>query len=115
VVSPCIFCKIIRGEIKSSIVKENDYILVIKDISPKAPIHYLILTKKHIESMAYLTAEDKEIGASLCMMIQELSKELPEKSFNIVSNNGAAAGQSVFHMHMHFLAGKNIYGGGFSL
>ena len=115
VVQSCIFCGIIRGEIKSNIVLENEDVLVISDIAPKAPIHYLIIPKKHIESMAFLTYADKDICWAMCQVVQQLGKDLPDSAFNIIANNGASAGQSVFHMHWHLIAGKNIYASGFSL
>jgi len=89
--------------------------LVIKDITPKAPIHYLIVPKKHIENVNFLTDGDEQYCWQMMKVAQELGKTVPSKSFNLVSNNGAGAGQSVFHLHMHFLAGKNIYEGGFKL
>lgn len=111
----CIFCRIIRGEIASKLVKENEHVLVIQDISPKAPIHYLILPKKHIENMAAVTVDDKEICWAMCEMVQSLHKDISGQAFNVIANNGVGAGQSVLHMHWHFLAGKNIYSSGFSL
>ncbi|MFA6527810.1 MAG: HIT domain-containing protein [Candidatus Babeliales bacterium] len=111
----CIFCRIIRGEIRSPIVQESEHVLVISDIAPKAPIHYLILPKKHIENMASITTADKDICWAMWDMAQRLSKDLPDQAFNVIVNNGAAAGQSVFHLHWHFIAGKNIYSSGFSL
>lgn len=111
----CVFCKIICGDIKSKIIKENEHVLVINDITPKAPIHYLILPKKHIENMACISEVDKDTCWAMCDMVKELSKELPDGSFNLISNNGRTAGQSVPHLHWHCLSGKNIYAGGFLL
>ena len=112
--SDCIFCKIIKKEIPAKIIKENEHVLVIEDIAPKAPVHYLILPKKHIVNINYLTEQDDQVVWHLFKMAQELAKDLPESnaqgapSFNLISNNGADASQSVFHLHMHFIAGKNI-------
>lgn len=111
----CIFCKIINKLIPATIIKENAYVLVIKDISPKAPIHYLILPKKHIESIAFLADDDAVYSTHMLSMARDLGNTLENKSFNLVSNNGAQAGQSVLHLHMHFLAGKNLYDHGFKL
>ena len=111
----CIFCKIIQRTIKSTIIKENDHVLVIQDISPKAPIHYLILPKRHVESILALTQDDEQYCWHMLQMARDLGNELPNKAFNLITNNGAAAGQSVFHLHMHFLAGKNLYEGGLKL
>jgi diadenosine tetraphosphate (Ap4A) HIT family hydrolase len=111
----CIFCKIIQGAIKSTIIAQNDHVLVIQDITPRAPTHYLILPKKHIDSILTLSDQDQDYVWHMITMAKELGNLLPSKAFNLVSNNGAAAGQSVFHMHMHFLAGKNLYEHGLKL
>ncbi|HBS47602.1 TPA: histidine triad nucleotide-binding protein [Candidatus Dependentiae bacterium] len=110
----CIFCKIIRKEIPTTVVKENEHILVIKDIHPKAPVHYLVLPKKHIIHMGEISNDDQLIAWEMFKMIKELASDLQDpKAFNIISNNGAASGQSVFHMHWHFLAGRDIFQGKF--
>jgi histidine triad (HIT) family protein len=111
----CVFCKVINKEIKSTVVKENDHILVIKDIAPKAPIHYLIIPKKHIENLLQVTEADKDICWNMLDMVKTISKEQSIETFNIIINNGIGAGQSVFHLHWHLLAGKNIYTSGLSL
>jgi histidine triad (HIT) family protein len=113
--SHCIFCSIINKTIPSTIIKENEHILVIQDIHPKAPIHYLIIPKKHIASVDLLANTDNIIGWAMLQMARDLGKEVPSHAFNLISNNGAAAGQSVHHLHMHFLAGKNLYEHGLAL
>lgn len=105
----CIFCKIIAQEIPSTIVAENDDVLVVKDLAPKAPLHYLILSKKHIKNIATLTSDELPIAAKMIGMAQELSTKLSgSQSFRLIANNGADSGQSVFHLHMHFLSGKKM-------
>jgi histidine triad (HIT) family protein len=111
----CIFCKIIQGTIKSPVVYENEHVLVINDIAPKAPIHYLIMPKKHIATLIDLTMADKEMAWHMLLAARELGSKAPSKAFNLISNNGAAAGQSVGHLHFHLLSGKNLYEGGLSL
>jgi histidine triad (HIT) family protein len=111
----CIFCKIITKTIPSTIIKETDDIIIIQDIAPKAPTHYLILPKKHIESVAHLTPADGLYSEKLFAAARDIAAEKSISAFNIVINNGAGAGQSVFHLHLHFLAGKNIYASGLSL
>ncbi len=113
--SSCIFCKIIQGSIPSVVVKENEYITVIKNIAPKAPVHYLIIPKKHLADVAALTDSDKEFGWQMLKIAAEISKDEKLQGFNLVANNGHAAGQSVFHLHFHFISGKNLYSGGFTL
>ena len=105
----CIFCKIIEKTIPSTIIQENENVLVIQDRAPKAPTHYLIIPKKHIDTVTALTPADALYSSALLEMAQTLGNAIPSKAFNLVINNGAAAGQSVFHLHMHFLAGKSIY------
>jgi histidine triad (HIT) family protein len=102
----CIFCKIIAGTIPSKIIAQNDQTLAIQDITPKAPIHYLIIPKTHIKDVSSLPNNMVNIPGELFMMAQKLALDLPgDKSFRLVVNNGAGAGQSVFHLHMHLLAG----------
>ena len=113
--SSCIFCKIIQGSIPSTVVLENEYVKVIKDIHPKAPIHYLIIPKKHFVDISDLTETDMQFGWQLLKAARDIAKAENITSFNLVSNNGTTSGQSVLHLHFHFIAGKNIYSGGFSL
>lgn len=108
----CIFCKIIQGHIKSGIVKENEFVIAIRDIAPKAPTHLLIIPKKHIISFAHIQDEDEIYVWHVCKMARELGFDLCQgKGFNLIANNGADVGQSVFHLHLHFLSGKNIFDG----
>lgn len=103
----CVFCAIIKKELPSNIIKETDDIIVIKDRSPKAPIHYLIVSKKHLDDIRQLQDNDVHIAGNMLLMAKEISKTLPEpQAFRLISNNGIEVGQSVFHMHFHFLAGK---------
>jgi len=109
----CIFCKIIRGEIPAKKIQENEYVLVVEDIAPKAPIHYLVIPKVHIENMRALTEEHRDAVWHVLLMGRDLAAQTPgAKDFNFITNNGAGAGQSVFHMHWHFIAGRNIYKNG---
>lgn len=112
----CIFCKIINREIPSTIVKESEHALAIQDLYPKAPIHYLVIPKKHIENLLYLTDDDGLYSQAMLKMLHDLGKELPApQAFNVFANNGKEAHQSVFHLHFHFLSGKDIYKGGLTL
>lgn len=115
--SSCVFCKIVQGLLPATVVKENDYVMVIKNIDPKAPIHYLILPKKHLVDISAFSDKDNDLGWQILKMARDLAHERLEgfSGFNLIANNGKEAGQSVFHMHFHFIAGKNIYSGGLTL
>lgn len=103
----CIFCKIIARQFKSDIIAENDQVLVIKDIAPKATYHYLILPKKHYKGIQ--EASDCSVVCSLVSMARSLSgQNSATTSYRLVINNGYDVGQRVFHLHMHFLAGSKI-------
>lgn len=106
----CIFCKIIQGTIPSKKIKETDTVLVIEDIAPKAPIHYLILPKNHIKNISDIKSSDDRYVLDTIKVAQELAATLNEPaSFNLVTNNGEAAGQSVFHLHWHFISGAHLW------
>jgi histidine triad (HIT) family protein len=106
----CIFCKIIAGQLPATIVRQDDDLIVIQDIHPKAPIHYLIIPKKHIPDVQSIQPEDEHLMGKLFMEAQALAKTVPlAHDFNLALNNGAAAGQIVFHLHLHFLAGKKLF------
>lgn len=106
----CIFCKIISGIIPAQKIHETDDIIVVADISPKAPIHYLIIPKLHISDIRSCTFDDQKILGNILLTAQHLSiNMLNNCEFKLVSNNGKSVGQSVFHMHFHFLAGGGNY------
>ncbi len=103
----CIFCAIIARKAPATIVSETDDVLVIKDIAPKTPIHYLIIPKHHYNDLQELN--DCCVGSRLLSTAQQLSQETPQaKDYRLLINNGYGVGQRVFHLHMHFLAGKEF-------
>lgn len=106
----CIFCKIIRGEIPSKKVFEDERLLVIEDITPQAPLHLLLLPKKHFVNCLDMTAEDDALAGYAIRTGGAIAREkgYAESGFRIVQNNGAGAGQSVFHIHFHLLAGRDF-------
>ena len=107
--SDCVFCKIISRKLPAEVIAEDDDILVIKDIAPKAPIHYLIMPKQHYKDLQDL--DNCCVGAGMLMMAKRVAETYPEaKDFKLVMNNGYNAGQRVFHLHMHFLAGPDLPG-----
>jgi histidine triad (HIT) family protein len=101
----CIFCKIINKEIPADIVAEASDVIAIRDIQPKAPTHLLIIPKKHIIDIQSLANEDLAIGSHIFAMAQQLAQG---RAFRLLMNNGKDVGQSVFHLHTHFLAGKKM-------
>lgn len=108
-IANCIFCAIIAQQAPAKIIDQNENIIVIEDINPKAPIHYLIIPKKHLQDIQAFSPEDGQIAADMLMMANRLSQSLDgSKAFRLVVNSGADAGQCVFHTHMHFLAGKKM-------
>lgn len=102
----CVFCKIINKEIPSKPVYEDEDLIVINDISPKAPIHMLIMPKKHVANLDEVTPENSEILVKILMRAQKLAEEHNTKGkYKVVTNVGVMAGQTVFHMHFHLLGG----------
>ena len=101
----CIFCKIIRKEIPATIIKENNSIIVFKDISPQASIHYLFVPKIHVPDFSSLTAEHAALLSDMQQTAAQIAAELPAPhAYKFSTNNGFAAGQRVFHLHFHFMA-----------
>lgn len=107
--SETIFDKIIRKEIPADIVYEDDLCLAFKDVNPQAPIHILIIPKKAIAKVADADKEDQNILGHLLLKAGEIAEELDVKdAFRLVVNNGENAGQTVFHLHIHLLAGRAL-------
>jgi diadenosine tetraphosphate (Ap4A) HIT family hydrolase len=106
----CLFCKIISGNIPSRKVFEDDQLLVIEDISPQAPLHLLLVPKKHFVNCLDMTADEENIVGNVFRTGGDIARDkgYAEAGFRIVQNNGAGAGQSVFHIHFHLLAGRNF-------
>ncbi len=113
--SSCLFCKIISKTIPAKIEFENDYVIAIHDIAPKAPTHLLIIPKHHVQDIKSLTDSELVYAEKIIAAARDISVKLELPSFNLIANNGREAGQSVFHLHIHLLAGKNLYTGGFAL
>jgi histidine triad (HIT) family protein len=103
----CLFCKIIRKEIPSDIVYEDEDFISFKDINPKAPIHLLIVPKKHISSINDLKEEDKELIGNLFLLAKKIAKEqgVSEKGYKLLFNVGRGGGQLIDHIHLHLLGG----------
>ncbi len=106
----CIFCKIVKKEIPSDIVFENEKVIAFRDINPVAPVHILVIPKAHVESVQALEGEHYNLLPEIFKAIKEIAvKEGIDKSgYRVISNSGKDGGQEVFHLHFHILGGENI-------
>ncbi|MDO6354477.1 histidine triad nucleotide-binding protein [Caloramator sp. CAR-1] len=106
----CIFCKIANGTIKTEILYEDEKVVAFRDINPVAPVHVLIVPKKHIESALKLEGEDFNLIGHVFMVAKKLANELgiAEDGFRIVNNCNRAGGQTVMHIHFHLLGGRDM-------
>lgn len=104
----CIFCKIINKEEPATVEYEDDEIIVIKNIRPISEIHLLVIPKKHIESIAHLEPEDKDLMGRLILVAQKVGKDKNLKGYKLSFNVGRDCGQVIDHIHMHLLSGDKI-------
>ena len=105
----CLFCKIVRGELPSTMVYEDETVLACRDIAPMAPTHILVIPKEHIASVNEVNAENAAIAAHIFTVIPQIAAaEKLEGGYRVVSNCGADAGQTVHHLHFHILGGKQL-------
>ena len=105
----CVFCMIANHEIPSNVAYEDDQIICFHDLEPQAPVHVLVIPKKHIESLDDLTDEDGELIAHLMLKIKDIAAELGlENGYRVVSNNGEDAFQTVKHLHFHILGKRKL-------
>ena len=102
----CIFCRIVRGEIPSKKVYEDDQVIVFNDINPAAPLHLLLVPKEHVESLMTVGPQHQALVGKMLLLAPRLAREQGfTDGFRVVINNGPGGGQEVFHLHMHVLAG----------
>ncbi|KYH28576.1 MULTISPECIES: histidine triad nucleotide-binding protein [Clostridium] len=106
----CIFCKIIKGEIPCKKVYEDDKVLGFEDINPKAPVHVLLIPKKHIKSLNDLCEEDSDIISHMMLMVKKVAEKvnIRDNGYRLVVNCGKDGGQEVPHIHFHILGGKPL-------
>jgi len=106
----CLFCKMASGAIPVKKVYEDDALFAIEDIAPVAPVHILIIPKRHLVNSLDLSAENDQLIGSVHRVAAALARErgVAEDGFRLVNNNNAGAGQSVFHIHFHLLAGRKF-------
>lgn len=112
----CIFCKIVKKELPSTLVFENERIMVFKDIHPAAPVHLLIIPKKHIPTLSHCSEDDAALLGEMMALIPKLAREegiavfgtetgTPQGGFRVVVNTGPDGKQDVYHMHIHLMGG----------
>lgn len=106
----CLFCKIIKGDIPANKVYENEHILAFRDIDPKAPVHILVIPKKHIKSINDLKSSDKYLAGELILASKKIAKDegIDSKGFRTIFNTNDDGGQTVYHIHMHMMGGRQM-------
>ncbi len=102
----CIFCKIVKGEIPSKFIYEDEKVVAFNDLNPQAPVHFLVIPKNHYESLNDI--DTKEAFADIFSAIPKITAKLGIKEYRTVVNTGASAGQTVFHIHVHVMAGRKF-------
>ena len=107
-VADCLFCRIVAGELPSTKLAEDEDVLAIRDIAPRAPTHVLLMPRAHIESVADLTAADGQLLGSIFAMAADIARSegIAERGYRVVSNVGTWGGQSVDHLHFHLMGGR---------
>ncbi len=104
----CIFCRIVNREIPSTNVYEDDNFLAFRDIKPAAPVHLLVIPKKHIARLSEAGAEDAALLGQFMLTVGHIAREQNLESYRLIINDGAGAGQTVFHLHAHILSGRQL-------
>ena len=108
--SDCLFCKIIEGEIRSTMAYRDEETYAFRDINPGAPTHILIVPTKHIDSVNLMIQDDEPLIGHLFTVAKQIAEQegLAEKGYRLVVNTNAEAGQTVFHIHLHLLGGRQL-------
>ncbi|PJI93360.1 HIT domain-containing protein [Luteimicrobium subarcticum] len=104
----CLFCKIVAGDVPADVVATTDRAVAFRDVAPKAPVHVLVVPREHHRDVAALAAADPALLAEVVALAQQVATDLDEGEFRLVFNTGESAGQSVFHVHGHVLAGARL-------
>jgi histidine triad (HIT) family protein len=102
----CLFCRIVSGEIAADVVAETETAMAFRDVNPQAPLHVLVVPRAHVANAAELAAADPETTAELVALAGRVAVDEGHDSYRLVLNTGADAGQTVFHAHLHLLAGR---------
>lgn len=106
----CLFCKLVAGEIPATILYEDQDVIAFEDIMPQAPVHFLVIPKKHISTLNDLTDKDKLVMGSLPIVASKIAKEkgVADDGYRLVMNCNENGGQTVYHIHMHVLADRKL-------
>ena len=104
----CLFCKIIAGTIPADFVHQDDRCVVIRDINPQAPTHVLVIPREHLESLDDASQKDEGLLGHLLRVSARVANDSGNEAYRTVINTGAGVGQSVFHLHVHVLAGRSL-------
>lgn len=105
----CIFCKIAAKEIPSKVVFENDEVFAFRDISPQAPTHIIIIPRLHVETLEKIDESNYDLIGKLVLTASKIAKDLKLEGYRLVLNCNEIAGQSVFHIHLHLLGGRQMH------
>ncbi|AEF54119.1 histidine triad nucleotide-binding protein [Marinomonas posidonica] len=106
----CLFCKLVKGEIPATILYQDDDVIAFEDIMPQAPCHFLVIPKRHISTLNDLTDEDASLVGKLQITAAKVAKQkgISEEGYRVVMNCNEIGGQTVYHIHMHVLGGRNM-------
>ena len=107
-VSNCVFCKVVSGQLPSQLMHSDDDFVIIKDIQPRAPLHYLAIPRAHFATLLHASESDAIVVGKMQKKIAEIKASLQLKDYRLIVNQGKGAGQSVWHYHMHILGGKEF-------
>ena len=102
----CIFCKIAKKQINTDLIYEDEKVVAFNDLSPQAPIHFLVIPKKHYSSLNEI--DSKEVFGDIFSVIPKIAKKLGIEEYRTIVNTGKSAGQTVFHIHVHVMSGRNF-------
>lgn len=108
--SDCLFCRIASGEIPARIVHQDDRYVAFEDVNPQAPVHILIIPRRHVESLNALGPDDAGLTGGIHLLARDLARQkgLTDRGYRLVVNCGPDAGQAVFHLHFHLLGGRSL-------
>ena len=106
----CLFCKIVSGDVPANLVHQDEHLIAFKDINPQAPMHVLIVPRRHIASLNELTGSDDALVGEMVRRAAAIAKEHghDDRGYRTVFNTNAGAGQTVFHIHLHVLGGRSL-------